>query len=139
MRIKLFNLFNQVSLNDVAWSTKQREPALAKIGLVGDHEEEEDEQEADAPGRAAGAVEGVLLRQREEEEGGVEGGEQMHGEEEEQRREHEEELDLIEEALEDGLVVDVPGDSEEGEEDDEEAAEVDRRRGVAVAVWHHWN
>lgn len=37
------------------------EPLVPEVGLVGDHGEEQHEQEADAPGRPAGAVDGVPL------------------------------------------------------------------------------
>lgn len=49
----------------------------------------------------------------------------MDEEEEDEGADHEEELELGGEVLEHGLVVDVPGEAEHGEEDEAEEAEVD--------------
>lgn len=80
---------------------------------------------------------GALLRHGDEEEGGAEGVEQVESEQEQKRRHHEEELDLIEDSLENRLVVDVPGDADEGEQDEKEEAEVERHRRTAVVTVRH--
>lgn len=81
-----------------------------EVRLIRDHEKEKHEQKPNAPRGGSGAVERVFLRQREErrEAAVVCVGEPVDGEEEEERGGDEEELELIEDAVDGGLVVGVP-------------------------------
>ena len=75
--------------------------------MIGDHEEEKHEEEADPPWGPTGAVERFSLC-RPHKEQGPPCGDNVEGEEEEERRHHEDELDLVEEAHDRGLVGGVP-------------------------------
>lgn len=108
--------------------------------MVRNHEEQEHEQHPHSPRRAPRPVDGVLLRKRQEEPARLlQSRQKVDGEEQQQRGHHEDELQVVEEALEDGLVVGVPGHAHEREEDREEETEVEGDRwGLVVAVIRHF-
>ncbi|KAK4788291.1 hypothetical protein SAY86_019610 [Trapa natans] len=116
--------------------SKKREPPFVEGRLIGNHHEEEEEDGSDAPGGAAGAVEGVALGEGGEYGGpGAivgSGGEEVDEEEEEEGAEEEEELEVEGDVLEHGLVVGVPREAEHGQEDEAEEAEVEGEAAQAI-------
>ncbi|GAB2276952.1 hypothetical protein Dimus_011660 [Dionaea muscipula] len=112
----------------------EREPFVLNSSLVGDHDEEEDEQGGDAPGGSTGPVDVVLGVGQGDGEGRVIGGEPVEGEQEDDRAGEDEKPELEIQVVEHGLVVDVPGEAQEEEEDHEEEAQLEWWRRQVLGV-----
>jgi hypothetical protein len=98
-----------------------------KRRLVGDHEEEEHKQGCHTPRRSSGPVKRIPLRERYKKRNTA-GGQAVDKYQQEQGEKHAEELNLIEEILEHGLIVNVPCEAHDEEEYENEEAEVDGER-----------
>jgi hypothetical protein len=112
----------------------EREPFLPEVGLVGNHDEEQQEQDPDAPRRPAGAVDGVPLRHRHRQQVthaparalARDAGQQPHGQQQRERRRHEHDARLVGERLRGRLVARVPRAGQEEEQHQQEEAQVQR-------------
>lgn len=92
-----------------------------------DHEEKKYEQNSNPHRRPSGAVERLFLREGDGERDPlpVVAGQPVDGEQQKDRKKDEANLELVHQILQHGLIVDVPCEEQEEEEDCEEEEEVD--------------
>lgn len=96
--------------------------------LVRDHDQKEHKDESDTPWRPSGSMHRVLLRKRHQK--GHTTGQEVNDDQQNQGEDQEEELDLSHHVLELGLIVYVPREAQDEEEDGDEEAKVERDREV---------